>query len=323
MKKLTCIIMMVFVCLILCAPLQAKTAIILASFGTTMPQAVTSIDNITTRVKNAFPGTPVRVVFTSNMVRSVWEKRSLNPKEWTDQGINPEILFTKNLLVTFGELQSLGFKDIIVQPTHLFHMEQYHDLIQYVDALKSIRTVKDKWKPFNKISLGRPALGTIGDAYPYHEDLKQAVKTLASDFALARQEGAALVYMGHGNELWSTGIYLELQELMRQTYPDVKTVVGVVEGYPGLETVKQRLLHYRPEIDTVLLKPLMIVAGDHARNDMASDEADSWKTVLTTAGFRVQANLQGLGSNDQFADIFVSHIRDAARDAGISLQGAE
>ena len=184
MKKFSFITLILFLGLILSSHLQAKTAIIIASFGTTMPQAVKSIDNITSRVKSAFPGTEVRVVFTSNIIRSVWEKRSRNPKEWTDKGISEEILFTKNLLTTFGELKSQGFKEVIVQPTHLFHMEQYHDLIQYVNAIKSIRTIRDKWKPFNKIALGRPALGTVGDVYPYHDDLKLAVKTFANDVAL-------------------------------------------------------------------------------------------------------------------------------------------
>ena len=208
MKKVCFITLILFLGLIFSSPLYAKTAIIIANFGTTVPQAITSIDNITSRVKAAFPGTEVRVVFTSNIIRSVWEKRSRNPKEWKDKGISEEILFTKNLLSTFGDLKSQGYKDVIVQPTHLFHMEQYHDLMQYVDAIRSIRTIRDKWKPFNKIALGRPALGTVGDVYPYRDDLKRAVKTFANDVALAGQKGAALVYMGHGNELWSTGIYV-------------------------------------------------------------------------------------------------------------------
>ena len=317
MKKF--VVCVLILSLVVCSPVFAKTAIILASFGTTVPQAVQSIENIESQVKSAFPDTEVRVVFTSNIIRSVWEKRSRAPKEWTDKGISREILFTKNLLATFGDLKSQGFKDVIVQPTHLFHMEQYHDLLQYVNAIRSIQTIRDKWKPFNKIAIGRPALGTVGDRYPYHEDLAAAVKTLAVDVALARQKKAALVYMGHGNEVWSTGIYMELQNLMRTTYPDVKIFVGSVEGYPGLEDVEKALGHYTPKIKRVLLKPLMIVAGDHANNDMAGDEPDSWLSVLTRAGFEVDTVLQGLGSNNQFADLFVAHIRDAANASGIDL----
>ncbi|MCD4677381.1 MAG: sirohydrochlorin cobaltochelatase [Desulfobacula sp.] len=319
MKKLKLAALIITLCLIFSSHLYAKTAIIIANFGTSVPEAVQSIVNITSRVKAAFPDTEVRVVFTSNIIRSIWEKRSKNPKEWTDRGIPEEILFTKNLLSTFGDLKSQGFKDVIVQPTHLFHMEQYHDLMQYVNAVKSIKTIRDKWKPFNKIALGRPALGTVGDVYPYHDDLKRAVKTFANDVALAREKGAALVYMGHGNEVWSTGLYVELQQLMAETYPEVKTFIGSVEGYPGLEDVKKSLGHYTPKIEKILLKPLMIVAGDHATNGMASDEEDSWKTVLSNAGFDVEIMLQGLGSNNQFADLYIDHIKDAAKTSGIGL----
>lgn len=323
MKKLKLSVLFIVFSLIfssyLFAGTTARTAIIIASFGTTVPRAVQSIDNILSRVKKAFPGTEVKIVFTSNIIRSVWQKRSRSPKEWTDRGISKEILYTKNLLTTFGELKSEGFKDVIVQPTHLFHMEQYQDLMQYVTAISSIKTVRAKWKPFHKIALGRPALGTIGNRYPYRDDLKRAVETLAVDATLAKQKGAALVYMGHGNEFWSTGIYVELQQLLRQTYPDIKTFVGSVEGYPGIHDLQKSLDHYTPEIKKLLLKPLMIVAGDHATNDMAGDEADSWKSILTKAGFDVETRLTGLGSNNQFADIFIAHIKDAAKDAGIDL----
>lgn len=319
MKKFVAAACVLLLSLSICSPVVAKTAIILASFGTTVPRAVQSIENIKSQVVSAFPDIEVRVVFTSNIIRSVWEKRSQSPKEWTDKGISREILFTKNLLTTFGDLKSQGFKDVIVQPTHLFHMEQYHDLLQYVNAIRSIQTIRDKWKPFNKIAIGRPALGTVGDQYPYHDDLQTAVKTLAGDVALARQKKAALVYMGHGNELWSTGVYMELQKLLRASYPDVKIFVGSVEGYPGLEDVKKSLAHYAPKITHVMLKPLMIVAGDHATNDMAGDEPDSWMSVLTRAGFDVDTVLEGLGSNNQFADLFVAHIRDAAKLSDIDL----
>ena len=320
MKKIKMITLVVVSCLIFSAHLYAKTAIIVASFGTTVPAAIHSITNITSRIKAAFPDTEVRVVFTSNIIRSIWQKRSETPEKWIKKGIPEEILFTKNLLSTFGDLKSQGFKDVIVQPTHLFHMEQFSDLRAYVEAIRSIKTIRNQWKPFNKIALGRPALGTMGDVYPYHDDMKKAVKAFENDVLTAKQKKAALVYMAHGNELWSTGLYVEFQKLMRQTYPGVKIFIGSVEGYPGLEDIRKSLNHFTPKIDKVLLKPMMIVAGDHAENDMASDEDDSWKTVLSSDGFQIEAVLQGLGSNNLFADLFVDHIKDAAKTSGINLQ---
>ena len=150
MKRFTIALAVLLFGLVLSTHAVAKTAIIIATFGTTVPEAVQAIDNISLRVKGAFPDAEIKVVFTSNIIRSIWEKRSKSPKEWFDKGISEEIIFTKNLLSTFGELKSQGIKDVIVQPTHLFHMEQYHDLKQYVDAVRSIQTIRDKWKPFNK-----------------------------------------------------------------------------------------------------------------------------------------------------------------------------
>ncbi len=321
MKKIYYLVLLLLSCsLVLCSHLYAKPAIIIASFGTTVPEAVRSIENITKRVKKACPDAMVKVVFTSNIIRGVWKKRSRDPQKWRNQGISDEILFTKNLLCTFGELKSAGIKEVVVQPTHLFHMEQYHDLTQYVDAIRSIQTIRDKWKPFNKIALGRPAMGTVGDKFPYKTDLKRVVAALKNDIVLAQKENAALVYMGHGNELWSTGIYAELQQEMRKTYPDVKTFVGCVEGSPSFTDVQKQIAHYNaPKIKNILLKPLMIVAGDHASNDMAGHEEDSWKSGFEHSGYKVHTVLKGLGSNNQFADIFVSNIKDAAKAADINL----
>ena len=295
-----------------------KTAIILASFGTTVPSAVKSIINIQQKVQAAFPEVPVSVTFTSNIIRKVWKKRQAEAQKWLDQGIPPEILYVKNIISTFGDLREEGYRDIVVQPTHMFFMEQSHDLAQYVEAMRSIRTIKKRWQPFNKIALGRPALGTIGNQYEYRKDLEKALRTLAPDVALARKNKANLVYMAHGNEHWSVGIYGEAAKMMRELYPDVITYFGAVEGYPGIEDVSHDLK--QAESNKIILKPFMIVAGDHAVNDMAGDDEESWKNVLTRHGFEVISVLKGLGSNDEFARLFVEHIKDAAGDAGIKLK---
>jgi len=299
-------------------PKPAKAAIILASFGTTVPSAVAAIINIQQKVQAAFPGVPVRVTFTSNIIRKVWKNRQAEAKKWLDQGIPSEILYVKNIISTFGDLREEGYRDIVVQPTHMFFMEQSHDLAQYVEAMRSIRTIKKRWRPFNTIALGRPALGTIGNQYEYRQDIEKALKTLAPDVALARKNKAVLVYMAHGNEHWSVGIYGEAAKMMGEIYPDVTTYIGAVEGYPGLEDVVRYLQPAKG--GSIVLKPFMIVAGDHALNDMAAEDENSWKTVLTRQGFNVIPVLKGLGSNDDFARLFVAHIQDAARDADIDLK---
>ena len=295
-----------------------NTAIIIASFGTTVPSAVQSIVNIFNKTKAAYPEVEVRITFTSNIIRSVWKKRQAQPEKWLAMGIPREILYVENIISTIGDLREEGFRNIIVQPTHMFFMEQSQDLKSYVDGIASIKTTKKKWQPFDKLVMGRPAMGMPGDRYNYHEDMDRVVKTLAADAALAEKEGALLVYMGHGNEHWSTGIYAEMQKKMHKAYPAVKTYIGVVEGMPSLADLLPEMA--REKTRKIILKPFMIVAGDHATNDMAGDEDDSWKSILTREGYKVKPVLQGLGSNDAFAEIFVDHIKDAAEENNISLR---
>ena len=300
---------------------EDKTAIILASFGTTIPSGVESIVNIQKKIQEAYPDVPVKITFTSNIIRAVWKERQAEAQKWLAEGVPEEILYVKNIISTFGELLEEGYRNIIVQPTHIFFMEQSHDLARYVDAMRSIRTIKDKWRPFAKVALGRPALGTVGPRYDYTKDMEKALKTLADDAELARREKAALVYMGHGNEHWPSSIYTEAQKMMRELYPDVKTYIGVVEGHPGIDEVVEALAEAKAKSKTrkVVLKPFMIVAGDHALNDMAGDDEESWKSVLSAKKYQVVPVLKGLGSNDAFARIFVNHIRDAAKEVGIPL----
>lgn len=297
---------------------EGKTAIVVASFGTTVPEAVGAITNIVDKVKEAYPHTEVRVTFTSNIIRSIWKKRQAEPKKWLDMGIPEEILYVKNIISTMGDLREDGYSKIIVQPTHMFFMEQSHDLNMYLKGLSSIRTMKRKWQPFDVIVMGRPALGMPGNVYDYHQDVEKAVKTLEGNVKQAVREDAALVYMGHGNEHWSTGIYAETAKAINEEYPEVKAYVGVVEGSPTVEDILKSVKHSGKK--KVMLVPFMIVAGDHAVNDMASDEEDSWKSVFTEAGYEVQTVLEGLGSNDAFAEIFVDHIKDAADHAGLKLK---
>ena len=176
-------------------------------------------------------------------------------------------------------------------------MEESHDLARYVDAMRSIRTVKDKWRPFAKIALGRPALGTVGPRYDYTKDIEKALKTLAPNVEIARREKAALVYMAHGNEHWPSGIYAEAQKMMQELYPDVKTYIGVVEGYPGIDEVVDALAEAKAKSKTrkVVLKPFMIVAGDHALNDIARDDEESSKSVLSAEESPGHPGVQGPG----------------------------
>ncbi len=298
---------------------KEKSAIVLAFFGTTYPSGLKAVVNILQTVKKAFPNTEVRVTFTSNIIRSIWRKRQKEAKLWLSRGVPKEILYVKGILATMDELQERGYKNIVVQSTHIYHIEQVEDLLSYIRALRSIETVKERWRPFHKIAFGRPIFGGVGDKYDYHEDMKKAVFALKEDVELAKKKGAVLVYMGHGNEFWSTGIYIEAQKMFRKLFPDVQVFVGTVEGFPSLDHVLY-LLRTHAKSRKIILKPFMVVAGDHAHNDMAGDKPDSWKNVFEKNGFEVTPIFEGLGEKPGIANIVVEHIKDAARDAGIILK---
>lgn len=286
-----------------------RQAIVLAAFGTSYPQALQSIMNIKHRVEAAFPDTPVKLAFTSNIIRKKWQRRSTDAKWQAEHPDIPvEVLHVKTPLATIADLQNDGFKDITVQSLHVFAGEEFDNLKQLMLGLQSIRTLKAKSVPFKRLRLGRPALGMPGDKYPYEDDIAAAVKVLRSDVEEAKAMDAALVYMGHGNDFYSTGIYAELQRSLETTHHH-PVFLGCVEGYPGFDDVLAALAQSGKQ--KVLLKPFMVVAGDHASNDMAGDEDDSWKVLLTAAGYDVTPQLRGLGSLDAWADLYVNHLRDA------------
>lgn len=297
------------------SPQTAKKAIVLAAFGTTVPTALTSILNLKGKIETAFPDTPVTLAFTSEIIRAKWAKRA-EDTVWRRQ--HPEIPDTlysvKNTLATIANLQDRGYRRIAVQSMHIFAGEEFENLKSEVAALAAITTLRDRDKPFQSIVLGRPALGMPGDRHAYGKDIAFAASVLGPDITLARKNSSALVYMGHGNEVFSTGVYMELEAALRDSAPGVPVFVGVVEGFPPIERVITGLTH--AGVKAVTLLPLMVVAGDHATNDMAGDEADSWKKRFEAAGILVTPVLRGLGEVDAWADIYVQHLKDAMADDG-------
>ncbi len=297
--------------------MQQSEAIILAMFGTTVVSALEDLLAIQRAVNTAYPQTPVRIAFTSNQIRRIWHKRAADPAYLSQHPEIPEEIFNvQGILATIANLQDRGYVRQVVQPTHIAPAEEFHDLAAYVRGLCSIRTMKPRWQPFQTIALGRPLLGTYSLKHAYADDIRIAAEALAADAELARSHGAALVYMGHGNHYFpSGGLYLEFAARMRELYPDVLTLIGTVEGFPDLGDVMESLRQHK--ITKVLLKPFLIVAGDHAVNDLVGEEEDSWRSILQGAEFEVLAEVRGLGP--QVASIFVQHAAQAAAEAGVEL----
>lgn len=296
-----------------------EKAIVLAVFGTSHIEGLPGILLIRDRVQQAFPKTRVDLAFTSNIIRRIWQKRSQDPAyRAAHPEVPKEVIEVKGPLAAMANLQDEGYGTIIIQPTHMAAGEEFADLAAYVDGLNSIRTVKARNMPLKQVIIGRPALGVPGIEHEYRKDIEIAARALAEDVKAAVKEKRALVYMAHGNEHYSTGYYMELEAVMRKMYPEAKTYIGMVEGFPEVSHVVAAL--ERDGVRRVYLKALMTVAGDHAKNDMAGDEPDSWRKVLEAKGMDVQVDLSGVGESAPFAEIFVQHIRDVAKDHGMELK---
>ena len=294
-------------------------ALVLAAFGTTVQSGLRGIFGVEAALRAAFPHTPLVVAFTSNQVRRVWQRRAQDPAFRKQHPDIPAYLYqVQGPLAAIANLQDSGHGNIVVQPAHIVAAEEFHDLRSYVQSLAGIRTMKPRWRPFRRLVLGRPALGSYDLKHPYSLDIQQAAAALSQDITLARQERAALVYMGHGNQYFpSGGIYLEFAAAMQRLAPDVCTVIATVEGFPSLNDVLATL--NKQPCKRVLLKPFLISAGEHAAKDMAGQQEDSWFSLLSQAGFEVLPLVQGLGEIPTFARIFAGHAADAAHDAGLEL----
>lgn len=297
-------------------------ALVLAAFGTTIKKALPDLLNIRKAMIAAFPDIPVRLAFTSNQVRHIWHQRAADPdyrasiaQDDNRQGIE-DILTVQGILATIANLQDSGHKQIIVQSLHIVPAEEFHDLAAYIQALTSIRTMKPRWQPFDKIALGRPLLGSYNPQRPYARDIAASAQAVQNDINLARQQKAALVYMGHGNPYFpSGGLYMEFAACMRQLYPDVLTCIGTVEGFPGIEDIRREI--QQCGIKKILLKPFLLIAGEHAVRDLAGEQEHSWYSIFSNMGLEVKTDLQGLASLPTIVCLFVEHARQAAADSGI------
>jgi sirohydrochlorin cobaltochelatase len=294
--------------------MEEKSAIVIASFGTTYETTLEPILALVRETQLKYPGTPVRLAFTSNVIRRIWNERAADTAYRRAHPQIPEMLYgIKNVLGVMADLQNLGYRNIVVQPTLITDGEEFADMTAYVDALASIKTLKPRLQPFVAVGIGKPLTG----AYSHAEHLEVLAKVLESDIKQAKAAKAALVYMGHGNEHMSQGAYYELELILNRMY-GVPVAIGLVEGLPDYDSVLEKLT--AKKVKNVILRPLMYVAGDHAENDMAGDEEDSWKVMLTKSGFNVTPVLEGLGHKAAVRQIFINHLEAAAKEAGIELK---
>ena len=297
-------------------PSNKKTAIVLAAFGTSYPVALRPILSILQQIRAEFAPLPVRLALTSNFIRKKWQDRRWDKVFRAEHPELPaEIYEVGSTLSTLASLRDEGFHHIAVQSAHIFAGEEYENLKQEVAALAALKTLRERDKPFKNLALGRPALGEPGDLFPYAQDIKAAAAALAEDVALAQANRSALVYMGHGNEIFSTGAYVEFAAVMQEMYADVPIFVGNVEGFPAKERIIAACK--AAGVTRVTLLPFMLVAGDHALNDMAGDDQDSWQSAFQREDIAPVSVVRGLGELPAFAQIYLRHLRETMQHAGL------
>ncbi len=252
-----------------------KVGILLVAFGSSEDSAQVSFENIDKKVKQAYPGIPVRWAYTSVIIRDKLAKAG----KILD---SPEVALAK--------MRDEKFTHVAVASLHTIAGSEYHDLRRSVGAFKIMGG-------FERVILAYPLLAT-------QEDMERAVDAILATIPKERKKDEAVVLMGHGSHHPSNAFYAALMFQVQLKDPNV--FIGNVEGFPEVDTIQDLLI--AKEIKKAYLMPFMSVAGDHAKNDMASDEEDSWKSVLTKAGIECVPILKGTAEYDEFVAIWVDHV---------------
>jgi len=252
-----------------------KVGILLVAFGSSEASAQVSFENIDRKVKAAYPGIPVRWAYTSHIIR---EKLAGQGK------------YLDSPAVALAKMQDEKFTHVAVQSLHTIGGEEYHDLRRTVEAFKFMGG-------FQRIILGYPLMAT-------QEDMQRTVEAILKTIPGKRKKDEAVVLMGHGTHHPSNAFYGALMFQLQLKDPNI--FVGTVEGYPDVDLIKAMVI--RKKIKTAYLIPFMSVAGDHAKNDMAGNEEDSWKSIFTKAGIQCIPILKGTAEFDEFVDIWVDHV---------------
>lgn len=260
---------------------ETRKAILVVSFGTSYEQTrKVTIDAIEEEIGKAYPDCRIYRAWTSKMILKKLKKR--------------DNIHYDTVTEAFRRMQEDGITDVIVQPTHVINGIENDLMTQEALAFRM---------DFHSILFGDPLLTT-------QEDNRYMIEAIRSEFSgLADDE--VLVLMGHGTTHYSNSIYAALDYMFKDHgYPNI--FLGTVESYPSMESLLHMIREYQPR--RVILAPFMIVAGDHAQNDMAGDDPESWRCQIEAAGFPVSCVLKGLGEYPSVRKLFLDHVRAAVEN---------
>lgn len=278
-----------------------ENELLVVSFGTSYNDSrVEDIKGIEDALKEAYPDWSVRRAFTAQIIINHVQARDGEAIDNMDQALERAV--------------ASGVKNLVVQPTHLMHGAEYDEMVEALEAYQD---------QFESIAIAEPLLGEVGnDATVINED-KAAVAVAVADAAVAEagydsmdaaaEDGVAFVFLGHGTSHTAKVSYSQMQTQMGEL-GYANAFIGTVEGEPE-ETACEAVIEAVAEAGytKVILRPLMVVAGDHANNDMAGSEEDSWKSMFEASGSfeSVDSQIAGLGRIDAVKQIYVDHTKAA------------
>ena len=279
-----------------------ENELLVVSFGTSFNDSrVADIKGIEDALQAAYPDWSVRRAFTAQIIINHIQARDGEKIDNMTQALDRAV--------------ANGVKNLVVQPTHLMHGAEYDEMCEAIEAYKD---------QFESVSIAEPMLGEVGsDATAINADKEAVAKAITAaavseagfeSLEAAKDAGTAFVFMGHGTAHVAKVTYSQMQTQMQNLgYENV--FIGTVEGEPE-ETSAEAVIEAvkAAGYTNVVLRPLMVVAGDHANNDMAGSDDDSWKTMFEAAGFTVDCQIHGLGEIADVQALYVAHTK-AAIDA--------
>ncbi len=285
-----------------------ENELLVVSFGTSFNDSRTEdIGGIEKALQKAYPDWSVRRAFSAQIIINHVQARNGEKIDNMDQALQRAV--------------DNGVKNLIVQPTHLMHGAEYDELSE------AVASYSDK---FESVSIAEPLLGEVGSADDSVNSDKEAVAKAVTAEAVktagyesldaAKEDGTAFVFMGHGTSHTAKISYSQMQNQMNALGYD-NVFIGTVEGEPedtACEAVIEKI--QKAGYKKVILRPLMVVAGDHANNDMAGDDDDSWKSQFEASGVfdSIETQIAGLGQIPVIQDLYVSHTHAAMEELGTS-----
>ena len=256
--------------------MKTKKALLVISFGTSIKNAQKSIENIENYLSLQYPEHDFFRAFTSRMIIKKLKDRDGKQVDFPDQALE--------------RIRKAGYSEVVCQSLHIINGVEY----------ELTRKLVMGYEPhFEKLSLGKPLLNELSD-----------YERAADMFLTDAKKYPALLLMGHGTHHHSNAAYSMLEDVFK--YKGIDNVyIATVEGFPNIEYAAKKMK--ANGVKEVTLIPFMIVVGDHAINDMAGDDEDSWKNVLAQEGFDVKVELKGLGEYQEIAEIFYEHSKKSTR----------